>query len=165
MTTNMSVEVVGVRDAIRSLNKLEPGLRRQFAAQVNEIAQPAIQAVQHAYDRVPLSGMERAWVEKGRNRKIFPFTLAKARRGVKVKLDARREATAIILITQTDRGTAVFETAGRKTVNPLGRSLGYVHPGQTRIIGPTVYRKRRAIEAEMKRAALVAVRRVEKELN
>ena len=93
-----------------------------------------------------------------------PRRPARAVRGALDAPDARREATAIILITQSDRAAAVFETAGRKTINPLGRSLGYVHPGQTRIIGPTVYRKRRAIEGEMKRAALAAVRRVEKEL-
>ena len=164
MTTRMSVEVVGVRDAIRSLNKVEPGLRKQFQLEAAQIAQPAIEAAQRAYTQVPLSGMERNWTEKGRNRKVFPFSVAKARRGVKLKLDARREATAVILITQTDRAAAVFETAGRRNQNPLGRSLGFVHPGQTRVIGPTVYRQRRKIEAQMKSAALRVVARVEKEL-
>lgn len=161
--TSMSVEVVGVRDAIRSLNKVEPGLRKQFQRDATQIAKPAIEAAQRAYDEVPLSGMERQWVQ--RNRKLFPFTVAKARRGVKLKLDARREATAIILITQTDAAAAVFETAGRKNVNPLGRSLGFVRPGRTRRIGPAVYGKRRQIEAEMKRAALNAIKLVQRELD
>jgi hypothetical protein len=49
MTTNTSLEVVGVRDAIRSLNKIEPGLRKQFTKDATRIAQPAIQEVQKGY--------------------------------------------------------------------------------------------------------------------
>lgn len=159
------LEIVGLRNAIRSLNKIEPGLRKQFQAEVTQIAAPAIRAAQQGYDRVPLSGMERNWAEASRNgRKIFPFKVDKARRGVKVKLDARREATALILITQTDRGAAVFETAGRKHPNPLGSSLGPVRPGRTRVIGPAVYGQKKAIAREIEQAALRVVRRVQKEI-
>lgn len=165
MTTRMSVEVVGVRDAIRSLNRIEPGLRKQFAAEATQIAQPAIRAVQSAYRFVPLSGMERNWKEKNRSRKNFPFSLDKARKGVKVKLDARRDATAVILITQMDPGAAIFETAGRANKNPLSDSLNDdLQPGRTRLIGPVVYSRKDEIEAQMKSAALRVVARVEKEL-
>ena len=54
MTTKTSIEVVGVRDAIRSLNKIEPGLRKEFVAQATRIAQPAIQEVQAGYSAVDL---------------------------------------------------------------------------------------------------------------
>ena len=64
MTANTSLEVVGVRDAIRSLNKIEPGLRKQFTADATRIAQPAIQEVQKSYTQVPLSGMARKWEQK-----------------------------------------------------------------------------------------------------
>ena len=84
MTTNTSLEVVGVRDAIRSLNKIEPGLRKQFTADATRIAQPAIQEVQNSYDKVPLSGMARKWEQA--NKKIFPFSVAKAKAGVMVPL-------------------------------------------------------------------------------
>ena len=160
---DITCQVAGVREAIRSLNRIEPGLRKQFQQEANRIAEPAIRNAQAGYVEVPLSGMERNWTQG--NRKVFPFSVAKARRGVKLKLDARREATAVILITQTDRAAAVFETAGRRNPNPLGRSLGPVRPGRTRIIGPAVYRARPKIEREMQQAAVAVVRRVEKELN
>jgi hypothetical protein len=162
MTTNTSIQVVGVRDAIRSLNKVEPGLRKQFVQDANLIAQPAIQEVQRGYTKVPLSGMARKW-EKD-NRKIFPFSVARAVSGVKLKVDASREATSLIYITQTNVAAAVFEAAGRANPNSLGDSLGQLKPGHTRVLGPAVFRKRREIEREILKASMDAVSRVQKEL-
>ena len=162
MTTNTSIQVIGVRDAIRSLNKVEPGLRKQFVQDANLIAQPAIQEVQRGYTKVPLSGMARKW-EKD-NRKIFPFSVARAVSGVKLKVDASREATSLIYITQTNVAAAVFEAAGRTNPNSLGDSLGQLKPGHTRVLGPAVFRKRREIEREILKASMDAVSRVQKEL-
>ena len=162
MTANTSIEVVGVRDAIRSLNKIEPGLRKQFTADATRIAQPAIQEVQKNYTKVPLSGMARKWEQA--NKKIFPFSVAKAVSGVKLKVDASREATSLIYITQTNVAAAVFEAAGRANQNRLGDSLGQLRPNHTRILGPAVFRKRGEIEREMLRATNEVKARVEREL-
>jgi len=162
MTANTSIEVVGVRDAIRSLNKIEPGLRKQFTADATRIAQPAIQEVQKNYTKVPLSGMARKWEQA--NKKIFPFSVAKAISGVKLKVDASREATSLIYITQTNVAAAVFEAAGRANQNRLGDSLGQLRPNHTRILGPSVFRKRREIESELVRATNEVKARVEREL-
>ena len=162
MTTNTSIQVVGVRDAIRSLNKVEPGLRKQFVQDANLIAQPAIQEVQRGYTKVPLSGMARKWEQA--NKKIFPFSVARAVSGVKLKVDASREATSLIYITQTNVAAAVFEAAGRTNPNSLGDSLGQLKPGHTRVLGPAVFRKRREIEREILKASMDAVSRVQKEL-
>ena len=40
MTANISVEVAGINEAIRSLNKIEPGLRKEFNNEARVIAQP-----------------------------------------------------------------------------------------------------------------------------
>ena len=163
MTVNSSIEVVGVREAIRSLNKIEPGLRKQFVQDATRIAQPAIQEVQRGYKQIPLSGMARSWTQNGK--KIFPFSLARAVSGVKLKVDASREATSLIYITQTYVAAAVFEAAGRTNTNSLGDSLGRLSPGHTRILGPAVFRKRREIEREMLKATNAVKDRVQKELN
>jgi len=163
MTTNTSIQVVGVRDAIRSLNKVEPGLRKQFVQDANLIAQPAIQEVQRGYTKVPLSGMARKWEQN--SKKIFPFSVARAVSGVKLKVDASREATSLIYITQTNVAAAVFEASGRANPNSLGDSLGQLKPGHTRVLGPAVFRKRREIEREILKASMDAVSRVQKELN
>jgi hypothetical protein len=157
------MELVGLRDAIRSLNKIEPGLRKQFVADARRIAQPAVDNVRRGYTKVPLSGMSRKWSQNGRQ--LFPFTVAKAQRGVQIKVDTDRRTNNTISIVQKDQAAAIFETAGRRTDNSLERSLGQLAPGRTRIIGPAVYRARPEFEDELRRSILAVLKRVEKELN
>jgi hypothetical protein len=164
MSVNMTTEVAGINEAIRSLNKIEPGLRKQFNNDARLIAQPATNAVKNAYKFVPLSGMERQWAGPSvRGRKVFPFTIAKAKRGVDVVFNTDRRSLGVINIVQRDAGTAIFETAGRKNPNPLGDSLGHLSLGRTRLIGPVVYSKRREIEDGIRQLALKIVNRVNKD--
>jgi len=165
MSATLNTQIVGVNEAIRSLNKIEPGLRKQFAADITKIAEPAIQETQRRYSALglPLSGMARNWQSRGRA--LFPYNPAKAVRGVKVKLDSDRRRVASILIQQNDAGTAVFESAGRANPNNLGNSLGALPAGRTRIIGPAVYSKAGQIADGIEQATLEVVRRVQRELN
>jgi hypothetical protein len=165
MTATIKTDLVGVRQAVASLNKIEPGLRKQFALELNQIAQPAIQAAQQRYTAlgVPLSGMARPWSNNGR--KLFPFDPRKAAKGVKVKLDTRRSATSVIVIQQGDPAAAIFETAGRKNSNTLATNLGKTPAqGRTRLFGPAVYSKIREVTKEMNRATLRVINRVNREL-
>jgi hypothetical protein len=165
MTATIKTDLVGVRQAVASLNKIEPGLRKQFALELNQIAQPAIQAAQQRYTAlgVPLSGMARPWSSNGR--KLFPFDPTKAAKGVKVKLDTRRNATSVIVIQQGDAGAAIFETAGRRNSNTLATNLGKTPAqGRTRLFGPAVYSKIREVTKEMERATLRVINRVNREL-
>lgn len=163
MGVSAKTEVVGVRDTIRSLNKIEPGLRREFTQKASRIAEPAIREVQNNYVRIPLSGMERRWTDRGR--RLFPFELNRARRGVRLKVDAARNTVAVISIEQRDPGTAVFESAGRRTRNPLGEALGPLKPNHTRILGPSVFRRREQITSEMERLIRGMIDRVQREVN
>jgi hypothetical protein len=163
--TQVSMKVNGINDAIRSLNKIEPGLRRQYQDEARVIAEPAIAAVRRAYQFVPLSGMERKWAGPAvKGRKVFPFSLAKARRGVNLTFNTDRRTSGVINIVQRDAGTAIFETAGRKEQNPLGDSLGRLSPGRTRLIGPVVYSQRDNLERVIGDLANRIVARVQREL-
>lgn len=158
----MTTKVVGGKEAILALRKIDPELRKQFTRDAKEVAKPATNAVKQAYQTVPLSGMERNWSQRGR--KIFPFTVAGARRGVNVKVDTRRNSENVILIEQRNVGAAVFESAGRKHPSALSEQLGLVRPGRTRVIGPVVYSRKHLIEKEMQRLIVRAVALVEKKL-
>lgn len=164
MAFSADLDLVGVRETIRALNKVEPGLRKQFVAEARQIAKPAIERVQRDYVEVPLSGMAYNWSDKN-GRKLFPFSVSKARSGVQLKVDTDRRATAIISIIQRNQAAAIFETAGRRNPNPLERSLGALRPGRTRILGPAVYRSRGLMEREMLKAIKRAMAQVQKELN
>ena len=171
MPVSATVQIVGVKQAINSLRKIDPQLQKDFKAEATAIAQPAINAAKSAYSQMPLSGMAYRWADRGR--KIFPFTISGAQAGVKMRFDTRRNAVGVILIEQKNAATAVFEGAGRKDTNRLGTSLDAVSPergfamampGRTRLIGPAVYKARRGIEAEMAKMVLETIKQVQKEL-
>ena len=154
MPASTTIEVVGVKQTINSLRKIDPQLQKDFKADATAIAQPAINAGKNVYQTVPISNFANDWTQKKDGRRIKGFSLNKARAGVKMRFDTRRNAVGVILIEQKDQAAAIFEQAGRK--NPGGRldnSLriaGFpVSAGRTRLIGPAVYKARRGIEAEM----------------
>ena len=162
MTVNTTISVVGVKETINALKKIDPQLQKDFRAQANEIAQPAINAAKDMYTQVPLSGMQYKWNSRGRQ--LFPFSVAKAKSGVKLRIDTRRNAVGVILIEQKDPATAIFETAGRANANRLGDQLGFVGAGRTRLIGPAVYKARRGIETQMEKIILDTARTVRQSL-
>ena len=154
MPASTTIEVVGVKQTINSLRKIDPQLQKDFKADATAIAQPAINAGKNVYQNVPISNFANDWTQKKDGRRIKGFSVDKARAGVKMRFDTRRNAVGVILIEQKDQAAAIFEQAGRK--NPGGRldnSLriaGYpVSVGRTRLIGSAVYKARRGIEAEM----------------
>ena len=164
MAVSTTIKVVGVKDTINALKKIDPQLQKDFRTKANQIAEPAIKAAKEMYAEIPLSGMKYNWTSPGRDRKNFPFSVAKAKSGVKLRIDTRRNAIGVILIEQKDPAAAIFETAGRANANRLGDQLGFVGPGRTRFIGPAVYRARRGIEDEMKKMILETASVVRKSL-
>ena len=168
MPASTTIEVVGVKQTINSLRKIDPQLQKDFKADATAIAQPALKAAKAVYTQVPLSGMTYTWQEQGRTRPNFTFTVAKAVNGVKVRFDTRRNAVGVILIEQKDPAAAIFETAGRANANKLNTSLLFVNlpvsPGRTRLIGPAVYKARRGLEAEMTKMIAKTMRVVQSEI-
>ena len=171
MSASASIQIVGVKEAINGLRKIDPQLQKDFKAEATAIAQPAIDAAKAAYTQIPLSQMRYKWNDRGR--KVFPFTISSAQAGVRMRFDTRRNAIGVILIEQKNAAAAVFEGAGRKTTNRLGKSLDYVSsergfamamPGRTRLIGPAVYKTKRGIEREMEKMILLTIKQVQKEL-
>ena len=162
MPASTTIEVVGVKQTINSLRKIDPQLQKDFKADATQIAQPAIQAGKGVYKELPLSGMKYGWTQ--RDRKLFPFTVTKAVNGVRMRFDTRRNAVGVILIEQKDPAAAIFETAGRANANKLGNALGFVGAGRTRLIGPAVYKARRGIEAEMTKMIAKTMRDVQRDI-
>ena len=162
MPVSTTIQVVGVKDTINALRKIDPQLQKDFKAQATQIAEPAISAGRAVYTQVPLSGMAYSWTSNGR--KVFPFTVSKAVKGVRMRFDTRRNAVGVILIEQKDPAAAIFETAGRANANRLSANLEPVTAGRTRLIGPAVYKARRKIEREMQAMILDTIRTVQKDI-
>jgi hypothetical protein len=167
MPAGFRTELVGAKEAVRSLNKIEPGLRKQFAAEATAIAQPAISEAQRRYSAVgwgstQVKGLSRRWNDGGRP--IFPWDSKKASNFVKIRLESDRRRTAVILLEQRNAGTAILEAAGRKNANPLGDALGFIKPRTSRILGPALFSKRAEVSDQMEKAMLTAINKVQREL-
>lgn len=166
------LEMTDVKRVIKELGTIDKELQKEFRAQAAEIAKPAIRAVQDAYRQVPLSGMAAKWTDRGRQ--VFPFNVARAQKGVRFRLDYRRNAIGVMNIEQRDAAAAIFETAGRATGNPLERSLNSVATSRywqvvpqvpTRIMGKAVFSAaRQGITDAFRRLILDAARTVEKRI-
>ena len=169
MPVNSTVEVVGLKQTINGLGKIDKQLQKDFKSDATQIAQPAINAGKAVYTKVPISNFVNDWTQRKDGRRIKGFSVDKAKNGVKMRFDTRRNAVGVILIEQKDQGAAIFEVAGRRTSNRLDDSLriaGYpVSAGRTRLIGPAVYKARRGIEAEMLKMIKTTIATVQKEIN
>lgn len=165
MTAATSIEVVGIREAVASLNKIEPNLRKVFAAELNQIAAPALNVARSRYGSLglPLPGMGYVWTQGGR--KLFPYSAVKAQSGVKIRLDTRRDAIGVIVVSQMNQAAAIYETAGRTNPSQFSTNLGRTpRPGRTRLFGPAVYSVIGELTKQIEQAALRVFNKVDREL-
>ena len=163
MAVDTRIELVGVKETIKALNKIEPELRKQFNRDAKAIAEPVLSQARAQYPEMPLSGMARNWKDKT-GRPIFPWNANKARRGLRVKIDTSRKATNVIYLQQADRAGAVFEAAGRRSDDPLARLLGPLKAHNTRVLGPALDSQQGAVERGFEQLARDTMATVQKEL-
>ena len=118
----ITTEVVGIRDAVKTLKKLEPAVYKEFRQDAVNALKPITLEAQATLNKAgpaPLSGMARKWAPKGRQ--IFPYVQTKAVRGVKVSL--RPSKAAFLTVQQKDASGAIFDIAGRSSNNRFGQAL------------------------------------------
>lgn len=163
MTIATRVEMVGVKDTIRSLSKIDKTVRRQFTKDATNVARPIIDEAVKEYPDEALSGMARSW--KHRGRELFPYDRRRAIRGLRVKVDTRRNrGGAAIKIVQSNPAAAILETAGKKTSNQLGDNLTRKFQRASRLLWPIADRKLPEVQDEMQALVLKAMHQVQREV-
>ena len=50
MATDLTIQVNGVKEAVKYLNQVEPGYRKAYVANMKEIAKPMTEAMKSNYD-------------------------------------------------------------------------------------------------------------------
>ena len=121
MATDLTIQVNGVKDAVKYLNQVEPGYRKAYVANMKQIAKPMTDVMQSSYDdaRFP-SGTKRNWSPGGRQ--VFPLSASKAVKGVGVRVNNKKRGAAFSVM-QKNPAAAIFDIAGRANVNPLGTAF------------------------------------------
>ena len=111
MTTSTTVGVFGVKEALKELRDIDPELRKLINARAKDVVKPATDAMKAQYPAQLLSGMKRAWAQRGRQ--LFPYDQAAARRGVTLKVNTGRKSTSVISIIQKNPAAAIIDMAGK----------------------------------------------------
>ena len=149
MTATASVQIVGAKEAVKALGKIDKDLRKQFNADAKQIVQPLISLASSRYPDTPLSGMNRNWTQG--NKKLFPYSKQKAVKGLKVKFSTRRNDANVIYVTQSDPGAVVLEVAGRGKSTLLSENLA---ARTSRILWPSAEQSLPSIQAELRALVL-----------
>ena len=121
MAVSTRTEIVGAKEAIKALRKIDPELRKQFNRDAKAIVAPIIDDAKNNYPQNLLSGMQRRWTQRGNQK--FPYDAAKARKGLKFKVDTSRRGGSTIRVQQMDPAASIIEFAGKKTANRLASGL------------------------------------------
>jgi hypothetical protein len=160
VTATASVEIVGAKDALKALGKIDKQLRKQFNADAKQIAQPLISLAASRYPDAPLSGMNRKWAQGGKQ--LFPYSRAKAVKGLKIKFSTRRNDANVIYVTQSDPGAVVLEVAGRGKSTLLSENLS---ARTNRILWPSAEQALPSIQSELRALVLRVISTVNKGMN
>ncbi len=64
MPVGATVQVVGLKQTINGLGKIDKQLQKDFKSDATQIAQPAINAGKAVYKEVPLSNFAKDWTSK-----------------------------------------------------------------------------------------------------
>jgi hypothetical protein len=117
------VQVFGIKEDLKTLNKLAPDLRRDITKNYRALMQPTISDARSnlpsGIGQTVMRGFGRKW------RHIFPWDKAIANRSITVKIDTRRarkrnmdkgaqyETLSAFIIQQKNPAGIVFDIAGR----------------------------------------------------
>ena len=157
MSFTASMEINGLRETLRELNKMQPELRKQLNDEFNTIVKPVVDAIKTAVPgQPPLSGMARKWkTESGRN--IFPWKPESIQKSVTTKIDTRRQGSALgvmKIVMKSSAGT-IYDMAGKHGGNTakgqaMIRNLG---GSPSRFMWPTYERNAHLVQKEMEQYA------------
>jgi hypothetical protein len=114
------LEVYGIKDTLKQLNKLAPDLRREITRDYKRITMPMVEAARTATPGAPpLSGMYRKWRRGG------PWYGAAVDKKINVKIDTRRarkknlqkgaqyETLGAFVFQSNETWGQIFDMAGR----------------------------------------------------
>jgi hypothetical protein len=124
---DIDVGVAGLKDALKTLNKTAPALRREITKDYKKIVQPLIDAAQRITPTIgPVSGMDRSGWKYASGLEVLPpsgWNGTKAQKSFQAKISTRRvkefrgtlENVGTFRMVWKGFANTVFDMAGRKS--------------------------------------------------
>jgi hypothetical protein len=147
MVASSSVTVVGVKDAMRQLQKIEPDLAKQIKKDFKEIVKPVVGDARSQVVNLPLSGFRRNW----KAGKLLPWSQSAVSRSIIARYSNRRRGNSLAVFSVTMKSPAgtIFDIAGRKSANRLGAALDSLYGRASRLMWPTYERHANQVNKNM----------------
>jgi hypothetical protein len=139
MSPRATLEIVGIKEALRDINKVSPTLRRQITKDYKEIVAPVVKdARQRNPQDAPLSGFARKWTTKS-GLEMFPWDSKKSDRAIAAGTSGKKpkmfngmtQNLAAFFIRWKGPQSTLFEMA---TKGNLGGNLNAKHGFPGRVI-------------------------------
>ena len=128
----MSIEVEGLKDTLRLLQKIDPTLRREFGKRIRQIAQPMadeIEKVKPTGQRLPRGFQHNGRTGSGAVKKIKINTNTRRARARNITAGAQYETIGTVRLMTADAASAIADMAGKPgNISMTGRSRSY--PGR-----------------------------------
>jgi hypothetical protein len=155
MPVNTKTEVVGIKEAIRDLGKLDKDLARELRKEARNVMQPIVQDAKQAIPNTALSGMSRPWTSKTSGVQLLPWSGTTARKYVKAKTSTKKPREfggvtrdlAVFYVSWAGGVNAIFDMAGRKNNSVLAANLTSVFGPPSRIMWPAAEKNASEVEA------------------
>jgi hypothetical protein len=147
MVVSSTVTVVGVKDAMRELQKIEPDLAKQIKKDFKEIVKPVVGDARSQVVNLPLSGFRRNW----KAGKLLPWSQSAVSKSIIARYSNRRRGNSLAVFSVTMKSPAgtIFDIAGRKSANRLGAALDSLYGRASRLMWPTYERHANQVNKNM----------------
>ena len=160
------IEVYGLKEAIKQLNSVEPGLRNQIAKDFRSVAKPVINdALALIPGTVPLSGMARNWTTKS-GFKMLPWEA-----GRKQKISAKINTKKVSEFRGQIRNVGVFNIVYSGSTGTLfdmaasgrlGAALSARYGNRSRVMWKAMEKNNDTVESEMRRIVETVMEKVDR---
>jgi hypothetical protein len=155
-SVTVDVTVLGIKDALKQINSIDPKLRRAITKEYKSIVAPIVKSAQDAYPELPpMSGWSRAYKSLG------AWDAGKVKKGVQAKVNTRKarnrnlakgaeyETIGTFIVYQKTGWGSIFDMAGRKTSSPMVEVLNARFGNASRSMWPAYEQNKEQVDREM----------------
>ena len=157
MPAGFNTELVGAKETLRELSKLDKGAANGLKREARKIMQPIIKDARKEIPTQALSGWANTWTSKKSGTQILPWDGAIARQYVKAKTSTKRPKEfngvvrdlAVFYVSWAGGANMLFDMAGRKNNSVMAANLTGKFGPPSRIMWPAAEKNAPQVEAEM----------------
>ena len=166
MAVDFSLEVVGLKEALKELNQIDKKLRRQVTTDFKKIMAPVVDdAKSRIPDNAPLSGMSRSWTSKS-GAELMAWDDTKVNKNLKAFTSGKKvrdtglgfvQNLAVFGVRWNGPQVTQFDQ-GRK--GAMARQLGLRYGSPSRLLWRSYETKRPQVEQEIRNLVSEVMRKV-----